>query len=600
MKLKQTLLSLAISMALSVTAVSATPSEHDFQQENSDVEHGYQESDSGIKHVLLISVDGLHQSDLDWYVQQYPSSTLATLVNKGTEYNNAHTPFPSDSFPGMVGQATGGNPATTGIYYDDSYNRGLLPLSTSEADCLAHKVAVGAEVQYAENIEPTNASGQILLDGTQGISGLYPVPNFVPGDLKNVPTTILKLAGGADDVRNILIDPSQLPVDPTTCKVVYPHEYLKVNTIFEVAHAKGLRTAWTDKHPAYEILNGPSGYGIDDLFAPEINSVIDLASSKDWTKNNINTQKYDTFKVLSIINEINGHDHSGKSNPGTPAIFGMNFQSVSTAQKLNTSTTPESSNPNQTGGYTNNGTVPGTVVQSALHFVDGSLKQMYDAINSNPKTKSNTAIILSAKHGQSPQNRADLTIINDGNLIKALNDAWAVDTHNPKPKLPLVAFAMDDDGVLLWLSDSSKLYTDFAKQFLLAYNGVGIGSDANGVAIAKPFTQAGLKQIFAGSDAANFIGVPSGDLRVPDVIGIAQQGSVYAGSLSKIAEHGGNSIQDRHVPILAWGPGIHHETVNQSVTTTQIAPTILNLLELNPEALKAVRIEKTQVLPGLK
>jgi hypothetical protein len=69
-----------------------------------------------------------------------------------------------------------------------------------------------------------------------------------------------------------LLDPAQLPVDPATCTPVYPHQYLKVNTIFEVARKAGLRTAWSDKHVAYEVLNGPSGTGIQDLFAPEINS----------------------------------------------------------------------------------------------------------------------------------------------------------------------------------------------------------------------------------------------------------------------------------------------------------------------------------------
>jgi hypothetical protein len=43
-----------------------------------------------------------------------------------------------------------------------------------------------------------------------------------------------------------------------------------VNTVFEVLRNHGLRTAWSDKHPAYEILNGPSGKGIQDLFTPEI------------------------------------------------------------------------------------------------------------------------------------------------------------------------------------------------------------------------------------------------------------------------------------------------------------------------------------------
>jgi Type I phosphodiesterase / nucleotide pyrophosphatase len=68
---------------------------------------------TGIQHVLLISVDGLHQQDLTWYVDNFPDSTLATLDHQGTEYSAAMTPFPSDSFPGMVGQVTGGDPKVT-------------------------------------------------------------------------------------------------------------------------------------------------------------------------------------------------------------------------------------------------------------------------------------------------------------------------------------------------------------------------------------------------------------------------------------------------------------------------------------------------------
>jgi hypothetical protein len=289
MKFKQTLLSLAISMVLSASAVSA----------NSDHES---EENAAIKHVLLISVDGLHQNDLDWYIANNPDSAMAAMVTQGTSYNNARTPFPSDSFPGMVGQTTGGNPKSTGIYYDDAYSRSLLPFATSKADCQGKLVTPGTAVTYAENIEPQTAKGNFMLDAGQGIAGLYPVAPagdltsvLIAGDTTSVPANILKLVSGADDVRNNLIDPAQLPVDPVSCNPVYPHQYLKVNTIFEVAHAKGLRTAWTDKHPAYEILNGPSGYGIDDLFAPEINSVmknsdLNVAGAPDWTKNNANTQ----------------------------------------------------------------------------------------------------------------------------------------------------------------------------------------------------------------------------------------------------------------------------------------------------------------------
>ncbi len=599
MKFKQTLLSLAVGLALSSTVVNAAaPAEH----------------------VLLISVDGLHQNDLDWYVRANPNSTLAKMVQNGTSYNNARTPFPSDSFPGMVGQTTGGNPKTTGVYYDDAYNRGLLPMGTSTADCVAKAVAPGAEVFYAEVIEPQTSAGNFMLDAGQGIAGLYPIAPaldltsvLVPGDITSVPANILTLVSSPDAVRSTLIDPATLPVDPNTCTPVYPHQYLQVNTIFEVARASGLRTAWTDKHPAYEILNGPSGYGIDDFFAPEINSVmtnsdLTISGANDWTKDNTNTQQYDTIKVRSVINEIKGYDHAGVTKTGTPAIFGMNFQAVSVAQKLTKSSTPESVT-TQLGGYLQNGT-PGPVLVSALNFINNSLGQMQTAINANAATQSNTVVILSAKHGQSSQDKSKLIVINDGTMIDALNAAWRAAT--PSDTLDLVAHAMDDDTVLLWLNNRSAAATAFAKDFLSNYTTgnvdhgftvpAGIGSDFAGNKVSnKAFKSAGLSSIYAGSAAASLMGVNySTDQRVPDVIGFATEGSVYGGGkLSKLAEHGGNSVADRSVPIVVSGANIGHGTVATHVDTIQIAPTILALLGLNPQDLQAVKIEGTKILPGL-
>jgi hypothetical protein len=65
------------------------------------------------KHVLLLSVDGLHQKDLVWYAKKNPRSALAQLVRQGTSYSHAQTPVPSDSFPGMVGQASTTTTRTT-------------------------------------------------------------------------------------------------------------------------------------------------------------------------------------------------------------------------------------------------------------------------------------------------------------------------------------------------------------------------------------------------------------------------------------------------------------------------------------------------------
>jgi len=83
-------------------------------------------------------------------------------------------------------------------------------------------------------------------------------------------------------------------------------------------------------------------------------------------------------------------------------------------------------------------------------------------------------------------------------------------------------------------------------------------------------------------------------------LGIAQPGVVYTGGVKKIAAHGGDSAADRDVALVVSGAGVpHHCTDPSLVQTTQIAPTILALLRLDPKALQAVRIEGTQTLPGL-
>ena len=522
-------------------------------------------------HVLLLSVDGLHQSDLTWYIGQHPGSALATLVHGGVDFTNAQTPFPSDSFPGMVAMVTGGNPKSTGVYYDDSWNRSLLPAGTTSC---AHATP-GTEVTYFEQLD----KDLTRLDAGQGLTGL--------------PDSILQLTGDATS----LIDPKQLPVDPATCKPVYPHSYLKVNTVFEVARAAGLRTAWVDKHPAYEILNGPSGTGVQDLFTPEINSNAPVAgATDDWTANNALTMQYDTYKVQAVLNEINGYDHSGSSKVGTPAIFGMNFQTVSTAEKLPLSE-------GSAGGYLTGGTTPGPLLQRALDFVNDKVGEMIDALKAAQLT-GNTAIILSAKHGQSPQDPAALTRIDDGKIIDALNAAWKTKSGTTKD---LVAFAIDDDGILMWLNDRSQTAEAFAKSFLVGYSGTGNDISKN----PKPFSSSGLdpNKIYTGADAAAFIGVPVSDSRVPDVIGVAQYGTVYTGKTGKIAEHGGDNSADRNVPIVVSGALGHGEASDGGggqagghvsatpVETTQIAPTILKLLGLDPNALQSVTFEHTQPLP---
>ena len=176
-----------------------------------------------IRHVLLISVDGLHALDVANFIRSRPNSALAELASHGVTYSNARTPANSDSFPGLLALVTGGSPITTGLFYDVSYDRTFF--------------------------DPTNTA----CAGTPGNNMIFDESI----DLYN-----------ANNVSLDVIDPARLPRrldERGHCVPVFPHDAIKTNTIFEVVKAAGGRTAWADKHPAYDLVNGPSGKGVDDL-----------------------------------------------------------------------------------------------------------------------------------------------------------------------------------------------------------------------------------------------------------------------------------------------------------------------------------------------
>src|SRR5215468_5536588 len=104
----------------------------------------------GIKHVLLLSVDGLHAVDLANCKAAGTCQHLAQLTAHGITYTNASATKPSDSFPGMLAQVTGATSKSTGVFYDDSYDRTLFaPFNVSAPAC---SQGPGAETQYAENV----------------------------------------------------------------------------------------------------------------------------------------------------------------------------------------------------------------------------------------------------------------------------------------------------------------------------------------------------------------------------------------------------------------------------------------------------------------
>jgi arylsulfatase A-like enzyme len=91
---------------------------------------------------------------------------------------------------------------------------------------------------------------------------------------------------------------------------------------------------------------------------------------------------------------------------------------------------------------------------------------------------------------------------------------------------------------------------------------------------------------------------PATDSRVPDIIVQPELGVIYSNSTSKDEEHGGFSVDDTNVALLLAVPTIQPEVNQTTVQTTQIAPTILRVLGLDPAELQAVQQQRTPVLPG--
>ncbi|MGZ3439544.1 MAG: alkaline phosphatase family protein [Polyangia bacterium] len=503
--------------------------------------------------MLLLSIDGMHEVDLARFVADNPRSTLAALARHGVQYTNAwvnrldgSATNPSDSFPGLLALTTGGSSRTHGGWYDVSYARDLF---AAGAGCAG---APGTAVAYDESIELDNSH----------------------------------LWGSADDdvpthdsaVARSRFNPTLLPYAKKhgVCTPVYPHQFIRVNTIFEVAKAFGLHTAWSDKHLAYELVNGPSGEGVDDFFAPEINSdpskslIPSAPAGSQFTDKWTYTEVYDDYKVQAILNQIEGKwsddglagaaDTAGP-RPGTPAIFGMNFQALSVAQK----------DASADGGYLDAAGAAGPEVADALAHSDASIGRMVAALERRHLLES-TLIIVTAKHGQSPIDKTSHRAV-DGDAVAAMVDGVA----------PLAGH-IEDDVALYWLKQPAT---------------AAAAARALRSPTAHPDPRADVVFTIADPRFAAMFGDPTRDPHVPDVIVKVEQGTIYSLSKKKDAEHGGFAEDDAHVALLVSNPALRGETNDAAVRTKQVAPTILDVLDIDPRWLDSVRREGTEVLPGL-
>jgi len=555
---------------LSVFAIAVAFSAHAIAAQNNTVGSGK------IKHVLLLSIDGMHAVDfyncangiagINGGAPYCPN--LAALGQTGINYVNAESSKPSDSFPGMAALASGGTPKSTGLYYDVAYDRTLDPPTFKTGSglaggrCTPYGVPIGTSTDNDQGNE---------FDDTK-LNGGAPGASLTDGGIAS-------------------IDPKRLERDPALgCAPVYPWNFIRVNTAFGVIHAAGGYTAWIDKHASYSFVGGPGGTGLDDYYSPEVDSnvvplpgvktvdgapcdpVRDQTQPSGWNSSFLNIQCYDAIKVYALINEINGKTHLG-APAQIPAVFGMNFQSVYVGESVNETGVA-------VGGYQNAAALPSQQLFYEIEYVDTAIGQIVAALKS-AGIYNDTLLIVTAKHGDSPIDTA--RYVADGTDTPAtLLARNGMIPYSESPLNTTGVGATEDDVSVIWLK-----------------KGVSVES---AVAILETnATEIGLGEIYYGPSLALNYNVggwgPTDDPRSPDIIVTPNEGVTYSSSTAMIGDHGGFAHDDTNVIMLVANPSFTPQTVSNKTTTTQVAPTMVQALGLNPNLLQAVQIEGTAVLP---
>jgi hypothetical protein len=570
---------IALSFALLWVSQSYAGDDNNQGNENG---NGKKSANFGGKHVLLISIDGMHALDYENCVANNTCPFMAALGKNGVTYPRTSTSKPSDSFPGLMAIVTGGSPKSVGAFYDVAYDRILAPPAAETGNgnppgtCTAGQPN-GATTEYEEG----NEIDQTKLNG--GFAGY----SLIDGGI-------------------LSIDPAKLNQDPfKKCAPVYAWNFIRTNSIYGVIHNAGGFTAWSDKHAAYAAVSGHTDgalpNNVDDYYSPEVNSniialpagtvtafgddcssIID-ATGGDWTTSFVEIRCYDQLKVNAVLNWIKGKAHLGGSAPTVPVIFGMNFQAVSVGQKL--------IEKGVKGGYMDAAGTPTTNMLNEIEFADAAIGQMVTALKHQGLFDS-TTIIITAKHGQSPidTNRfqelgkgittTPSTILFNAGLLAQT----ACEFNGGNPPCPAGVGgglgATEDDISLIWLKSSNNT---LAAVTMLENNAAA----------------AGIGQIFYGPSITTNYNSPLTDSRTPDIIVAPNVGVVYTGSTKKQSEHGGFANDDTNVMMLVSNPRIDQSTNYSFVETKQVAPTILQILGLDPNALDAVKMEGTKALPGL-
>lgn len=436
-------------------------------------------ADHPAERVLIISVDGLRAVNLANFVSSHPQSTLAELTRRGVTYTNAQVPWP-DTAAGMMAIASGGSPISTGIFSSEGYDRSL------QRDGEACRLAAA----------PLNlAAGQVEL---------------------------LKAENG--------------------CGALQAHRLVRVNSIFDIVHAAGGRTVWADANAVYaDLLRGPSGTALDDVFTP--------AGALEEKDRISGAEERDSECVDAMMRWIG-------AGSNVPQLSGLSLVGLDAAQRslpLSQTAAPGAAR---------------SVKRSPLEHIDAQVHRIVAALKTTGLFDS-TWVIVTARHG-SIGDTANLRVVDSARVEQVAKTAAGNELGR----------VVAGTAAMVWLKHSEM-------------------TDSVVNAYRAKMLQLGIGAIYFGEKLKLIMDTAREDSRMPDVILEAQEGVVWTKD-GQWPEHlGGFSDDENHVALLISGRQLTGRVDKARVSTGQVAPLISMILGMEKLELQALHQEYVPALPGI-
>jgi len=242
-------------------------------------------------------------------------------------------------------------------------------------------------------------------------------------------------------------------------------------------------------------------------------ALVDSSKGERITKQTSLSQAYDDMRLFGLVNQISGYDTRRVGQAPTPAIYGMNFIALNTAEKDSSGGISRDASGNE---------VVSPLMAGALAHVDESFRQILGDVRGFGQGNK-TLVILTSHNGNNPRVGAATQLPSDFLTTPLAQDGIGVKQITA------------DDSALVWLNDQSQ--TAKAAADIAAIDPDIIDGVLSGDALL----------------AAGF-GDPASDSRAPDLVVKFKAGNLIGNG--KLSEHGGFGEDDTHIALLVGGDGL--------------------------------------------